>query len=103
MGKLARLNGLIPTTDETNKALLSLSGDKFDLQNDSQRQRILKLIESVLSPATYAELMKEDRMQTLVFIVFVYKYVKLQANDYIPKSIRSLNYKLGNANCVKIE
>ena len=49
--------------------------------------------------------MKEDRklMQTMIFIVFVYKYVDKHANHYSSDSIKGLNSKLGNANCVKIE
>ena len=49
--------------------------------------------------------MKEDRklMQTLIFIVFVYKYVDKHANDYTSDSIKCLNNKLGKAKCVKIE
>ena len=44
ISKLALLNGLIPTNTEINTALSSLSGDKFDLNDDSQKQSIFKLV-----------------------------------------------------------
>ena len=49
--------------------------------------------------------MKEDGklMQTLIFVVFVYKYIQQQSNVYTPKAVRFLNSKLGKANCAKIE
>ena len=66
---------------------------------------IIIQIESVLSPETYGQLIKEDGklMQTLIFIVFVYKFVEQQANVYNPEPFGFLNSKLRQANCAKIE